>query len=124
VALAPPAAAEVVDVMVLSGISLPNSGFGVRCSYLVVARSADAPASPSEAGVSVVDYNQAAAFFPAEVIWDAGDPYFATQSFPLWMPTAPAEHAIMAYQSSAGGPVEIVQVKAASLVGSRMSHHT
>jgi hypothetical protein len=118
-ALAPSVAADVVDVTVMPGISLPTSDFGAGCSYLVVAKTADSPGTPSDAGVSFIDYNQAAAFFPTDIIWDAVDPYFVNpvifdHAFTLWTPTAPGEHAIMAYQTSAGGPVEIVKVKPAA----------
>ncbi|WP_254699096.1 hypothetical protein [Rhodococcus sp. SGAir0479] len=35
----------------------------------------------------------------------------------LWTPTAPGEHSIMAYQTSAGGPEETVTVDAATPLG-------
>ncbi|MDH6282410.1 hypothetical protein [Prescottella agglutinans] len=35
----------------------------------------------------------------------------------LWTPTAPGEHAIMAYQTSAGGPVETVTVNPGVPIG-------
>ncbi|OZG29133.1 hypothetical protein BH683_010730 [Williamsia sp. 1138] len=121
-AFAPSASADVVDTTVMPGISFPGNGYGTGCTYLVVAKTADSPGTPSTAGVSIVDYNQAATFFPTDLIWNAVDPYFVNpvifdHAFTLWTPTAPGQHAIMAYQTSAGGPVEIVEVEPATPVG-------
>ncbi|MFE4499821.1 hypothetical protein ACFRFQ_08140 [Rhodococcus sp. NPDC056743] len=109
---APTASAEVVDVTVIPGLGGgPTTPYGAGCTYLVVARTSDM----SERGVSIVDFNRASTFFPQELIWDTINPYYVSpvifgHAVTLWTPTAPGEHSLMAYQTSAGGPIETVTV--------------
>jgi hypothetical protein len=116
---APSAAADVVDVTVVPGLSSgPTTSYGVGCTYLVVARTS----APVEAGVSFVDYNLASTFFPADVIWNTVNPYYVSpvmlgHAFSLWTPTAPGEHTLMAYQTSAGGPTATVTVNPGVPIG-------
>ncbi|PTR22198.1 hypothetical protein C8K36_11268 [Rhodococcus sp. OK519] len=120
---APSAAADVTDVTVLPGLSVgPTTPYGAGCTYLVVARTADSEWTPSDQGVGIVDYNRASTFFPHEFAWDHISPYWQNpvifdHAFTFWTPTAPGEHAIMAYQTSAGGPVEKVTVNPAIPLG-------
>lgn len=120
---APSAAADVVDVTILPGLSGgPTTAYGAGCTYLVVARTADSEWTPSEKGVSIVDYNHASTFFPQNFAWDFISPYWVNpvvfdHAFTLWTPTAPGEHSVMAYQTSAGGPVETVTVNPATPIG-------
>ncbi|MDH6679014.1 hypothetical protein M2284_003230 [Rhodococcus sp. LBL1] len=58
----------------------------------------------------------------ATLAWNIGSPYWVTpvvfdHALALWTPTAPGEHAIMAYQTSAGGPVETVTVNPGVPIG-------
>ncbi|MFE3291292.1 hypothetical protein [Rhodococcus sp. NPDC059234] len=116
---APLATADVVDVTVVPGLGGgPTTPYGAGCTYLVVARTV----SPVEAGVSIVDLNRASTLFPQELIWDIADPYYVTpvvlgHAFTLWTPTAPGEHSLMAYQTSAGGPVNSVTVNPGTQIG-------
>ncbi|WP_137726311.1 hypothetical protein [Prescottella subtropica] len=116
---APQAAADVVDVTVLPGLSGgPTTQFGSGCTYLVVARTE----RPDERGVSIVDYNKASTMFPQELIWDTVNPYYVTpvvsgHAFTLWTPTVPGEHRLMAYQTSAGGPIATVTVNPGTPIG-------
>ncbi|WP_241962403.1 hypothetical protein [Rhodococcus opacus] len=116
---APLASADVTDVTVLPGLSTnSNTSYGSGCTYLVVARTT----TPAERSVSIVDYNRASTFFPQELIWDTIDPYYNSpvvlgHAFSLWTPTAPGEHTLMAYQTSAGGPVETVTVTPGTPIG-------
>ena len=102
------ASADVVDVTILPGLSSgPTTPYGAGCTYLVVARTA----ALNEPNVSIVDMNRASTMFPQELIWDTVNPYFTLpvvlgHAVTLWTPTAPGEHSLMAYQTSAGGPVE------------------
>ncbi|OUS97263.1 hypothetical protein CA951_02640 [Rhodococcus sp. NCIMB 12038] len=115
----PSAAADVTDVTVLPGLSNnPNNSYGAGCTYLVVATTA----TPTERSVSIVDYNRDSTLFPQELIWDTIDPYYNSpvilgHAFSLWTPTAPGEHTLMAYQTSAGGPVETVTVTPDTPIG-------
>ena len=121
--IAPAASADVADVTIVPGLSGgPTTPFGTGCTYLVIARTADAPHSPSESGVGIVDLNQASTLFPQELIWDYIDPYYTSpvifdHAFSLWTPHLPGEHAVMAFQTSAGGPVETVMVKSGTPIG-------
>ena len=59
--------------------------------------------------------------FPEELAWNV-DPYFSTpvvlgHKFTLWTPTAPGEHSLMAYETSAGGPIRTVTVNPATPLG-------
>lgn len=116
---APTAAADVVDVTIIPGLSGgPTTSFGAGCTYLVVARTSQLV----EPGVSIGDYNRASTMFPQELIWDTIDPYYVApvvlgHAFTLWTPTAPGEHSLMAYQTSAGGPVETVTVNPGIPIG-------
>jgi hypothetical protein len=116
---APSAAAEVVDVTVVPGLSGgPTTPYGAGCTYLVMARTS----TPTEPGVSIVDLSLASTFFPEELIWDNANPYYVPpvvlgHAFSLWTPTAPGEHALMAYQTSAGGPIETVTVNPGTPIG-------
>lgn len=120
---APAATADVTDVTILPGLSVGSTTpYGAGCTYLVVAKTADSEWTPSEQGVSIVDYNRASRFFPQHFAWDHISPYWQNpvifdHVFSLWTPTAPGEHAIMAYQTSAGGPVEKVAVNPALPLG-------
>ncbi|MCJ0895046.1 hypothetical protein [Rhodococcus sp. ARC_M5] len=58
---------------------------------------------------------------PEELAWNV-DPYFSTpvdlgHKFTLWTPTAPGEHSLMAYETSAGGPIRTVTVNPATPLG-------
>jgi fermentation-respiration switch protein FrsA (DUF1100 family) len=44
-------------------------------------------------------------------------PVLLGHAFSLWTPTAPGEHTLMAYQTSAGGPVETVTVTPGTPIG-------
>lgn len=116
---APAASAEVVDVTVVPGLGgSPTTPYGAGCTYLVVAKTADV----SEPGVSIVDFNRASTFFPQDLVWDTINPYYVSpvilgHAFTLWTPTAPGEHSLMAYQTSAGGPIETVTVNRGVPVG-------
>ncbi|MGW6376035.1 hypothetical protein ACWFRB_08215 [Rhodococcus sp. NPDC055112] len=116
---APSSAAEVLDVTVVPGLSGgPTTPYGAGCTYLVVARTA----ALAEAGVGIADLNRASTFFPTELIWDTVDPYYVPtvvlgHAFSLWTPTAPGEHTLMAYQTSAGGPIETVTVNPGTPIG-------
>ncbi|MDV7347686.1 hypothetical protein [Rhodococcus oxybenzonivorans] len=115
---APTALADVTDVTVLPGLSNGPASYGSGCTYLVVARTS----TPIERSVSIVDYNRASTFFPQELIWDTIDPYYNSpvilgHAFSLWTSTAPGEHTLMAYQTSAGGPVETVTVTPGTPIG-------
>jgi hypothetical protein len=116
---APWAAAEVVDLTVVPGLSAgPTTPYGAGCTYLVVARTG----TLAEPGVGIADLNRASTFFPHELIWDTVDPYYVPpvvlgHAFSLWTPTAPGEHTLMAYQTSAGGPVEAVSVNPGTPIG-------
>ncbi|MCQ4121559.1 hypothetical protein [Rhodococcus tibetensis] len=116
---APSAAAEVIDVTIVPGLGGgPTTPYGAGCTYLVVARTA----APAEAGVSIVDYTGASTMFPQELIWDTVDPYYNSpvalgHAFTLWTPTEPGEHSLMAYQTSAGGPIETVTVNPGTPIG-------
>ncbi|BDE57458.1 hypothetical protein [Prescottella equi] len=120
---APSAAAVVTDLEVLPGLSVgAASPFGAGCTYLVVAETSDSVGTPSDKGVGIVDYNRASSFPLQEFAWDHISPYWQNpvifdHAFMLWTPTAPGEHALMAYQTSAGGPVEKVMVNPALPLG-------
>ncbi|MFE5876851.1 hypothetical protein ACFQ6H_16410 [Rhodococcus sp. NPDC056506] len=113
------ASAEVVDVTIIPGLSSgPTTPYGAGCTYLVVARTAELV----EPNVSIVDMNRASTMFPQELIWDTVNPYFTLpvvlgHAVTLWTPTAPGEHSLMAYQTSAGGPVATVMVNPATPIG-------
>jgi hypothetical protein len=109
--LAPAAAADVVDVTVMPGLGSPAGVYGSGCTYLVVARATDSRP------VSFIDYNTASTFFPQNLFPYWLTPVVVDRAYVLWTPTAPGGHAIMAYQSSAGGPVENVTVDAGAPVG-------
>lgn len=119
----PSAAADVVDVTVLPGLGTgPADVYGAGCTYVVVARTENSGWTSRQQGVSIVDYNRASVFFPQEFAWDFISPYWVNpvilgHAVTLWTPTAPGEHAIMAYQTSAGGPVEKVTVNPALPLG-------
>lgn len=123
VAAAPTAAADVVDVSVLPGLSTGPAGvYGAGCTYVVVAKTEGSAWIPEEQGVSIVDRNRASTFFPQEFAWDHISPYWVNpvmfgHAVTLWTPTAPGEHSIMAYQTSAGGPEETVRVDPATPLG-------
>lgn len=75
-----------------------------------------------ESNVSIVDLNRASTMFPQELIWDTVNPYFTLpvvlgHAVTLWTPTTPGEHSLMAYQTSAGGPVTTVDVNPATPIG-------
>ncbi|WP_430335305.1 hypothetical protein [Rhodococcus sp. ACT016] len=116
---APSASADVVDVTVVPGLSAgPTTPYGVGCTYLVVARTTNL----TESGVSIGDFNRASTMFPQELIWHTVDPYYVTpvvlgHAFALWTPTAAGEHSLMAYQTSAGGPIETVTVNPGVPIG-------
>lgn len=116
---APTATAEVVDVSIIPGLSNgPTTPYGAGCTYLVVARTSGL----TEPGVGIVDFNRASTFFPQELMWDTIDPYYSSpvilgHAFTLWTPTAPGEHSLMAYQTSAGGPIETVTVNPGVPIG-------
>lgn len=122
-AAAPMAAADVVDVSILPGLGTGPAGvYGAGCTYLVVARTEASAWIPKEQGVSIVDRNRASTFFPQEFAWDYVSPYWVNpvifgHAVTLWTPTAPGEHSIMAYQTSAGGPEETVTVNPATPLG-------
>ncbi|WP_237341709.1 hypothetical protein [Williamsia soli] len=116
--LAPTAGAEVVDLTVIPGLSTgPTTPFGVGCTYVVVARTE----RPVEPRTDIVDYTNKSVMFPGELVWTI-DPYYSTpviagHKVTLWTPTAPGEHSLMAYQTSAGGPIQTVTVKPATPLG-------
>ncbi|WFR72548.1 hypothetical protein P9209_00595 [Prescottella defluvii] len=75
----PSAAADVVDVTIVPGLSGgPTTPYGSGCAYLVVARTANWNGTPSEQGVSFGDYNQASTFFPQNFAWTHGSPFWVT----------------------------------------------
>lgn len=112
---APAASADVVSLDILPGLSAgATTQFGVGCTYLVVART-DTPSGPR---VDIQDYTNESVMFPEELAWNV-DPYFSTpvvlgHKLTLWTPTAPGEHSLMAYETSAGGPVRTVTVNPAT----------
>lgn len=103
---------------ILPGLSAgATTQFGVGCTYLVVART-DTPSGPR---VDIQDYTNESVMFPEELAWNV-DPYFSTpvvlgHKLTLWTPTAPGEHSLMAYETSAGGPVRTVTVNPATPLG-------
>ncbi|MDV7246378.1 MULTISPECIES: hypothetical protein [Rhodococcus] len=126
--VSPSAAADVVDVTIVPGLSVgPTTAFGVGCTYLAVATTADSLSTPSERDVTFLDYNsetrgsfgpEIATFFPQNFVSD----YYVTpvvfdHALVLWTPTVPGEHNLMAYQTSAGGPVETVTVNPGTPIG-------
>jgi hypothetical protein len=112
------ASAEVVDLTVHPGLSAgPTTPFGVGCTYLVVARTERLV----EPRTDIVDYTNESIMFPQDLAWNL-DPYFSTpvilgHKVTLWTPTAPGEHSLMAYQTSAGGPVQTVAVNPPTPLG-------
>ncbi|MCM6772017.1 hypothetical protein NDR87_03010 [Nocardia sp. CDC159] len=100
IAVAPGAAADVTNLSIDPGASWgPSSRYGTTCSYTLTART-------NTAGkVSFYDFTQAATFSPGHYV-DTVDGVATVR----WTPTQPGTHAIMAYQTSAGGPVLTVQV--------------
>ncbi|SNS99818.1 hypothetical protein [Rhodococcoides kyotonense] len=112
------ASAEVVDLTIVPGLSAgPTTPFGVGCTYLVVARTENL----AEPRTDIVDYTNESVMFPEELAWNF-DPYFSTpvvlgHKVTLWTPTAPGEHSLMAYQTSAGGPIQTVTVNPATPIG-------
>ncbi|RRQ29242.1 hypothetical protein DK926_05005 [Rhodococcus sp. Eu-32] len=117
-AAAPSASAEVVDLTILPGLSAgPTTPFGAGCTYLVVARTENL----TEPRTDIVDYTNESVMLPQELAWNF-DPYYSTpvilgHKVTLWTPTAPGSHSLMAYQTSAGGPVQTVTVNPAIPVG-------
>jgi hypothetical protein len=115
---APNASAEVVDLTIVPGLGGgATTPFGVGCTYLVVARTERLV----EPRTDIVDYTNEAIMSPEEQAWKV-DPYFSTpvilgHKVALWTPTAPGEHSLMAYQTSAGGPVRTVTVNPATPLG-------
>lgn len=115
---APTASAEVVDLTIAPGLSAgPTTPFGVGCTYLVVARTEELV----EPRTDIVDYTNESTMFPQDLAWNI-DPYYSTpvilgHKVTLWTPTAPGEHSLMAYQTSAGGPIQTVTVNPATPLG-------
>jgi len=74
-----------------------------------------------ERSVLIVDCNRASMFFPQELTRDTLDPYYDSpvilgHAFHSGTPP-PGEHTLMAYQTSAGGPVETVTVTPGAPIG-------
>ncbi|MFG1782613.1 hypothetical protein ACGFIU_09245 [Rhodococcus oryzae] len=115
---APTASAEVVDLTISPGLSAgPTTPFGVGCTYLVVARTERLV----EPRTDIVDYTNKSIMLPQDLAWNI-DPYYSTpvilgHKVTLWTPTAPGEHSLMAYQTSAGGPIRTVTVNPATPLG-------
>ncbi|MCZ4278980.1 hypothetical protein [Rhodococcoides yunnanense] len=115
---APSASAEVVDLDILPGLSFgPTTPFGVGCTYVAVARTADL--SGPRVGISPGGYD---AVMPIEEFMWQFDGYWSSpvvlgHKVSLWTPTAPGVHSLMAYETSAGGPVATVTVNPAISVG-------
>ena len=112
------ASAEVVDLDILPGLSLgPTTPYGVGCTYIAVARTADA--SGPRVDIAPLDSDS---IMPIEEFAWQFDPYWSSPviagyKVSLWTPTTPGEHSLMAYETSAGGPVATVTVNPATPVG-------
>ncbi|MDJ0396552.1 hypothetical protein QMK17_24940 [Rhodococcus sp. G-MC3] len=115
---APAASAEVVDLDVLPGLSFgPTTPFGVGCTYVAVARTEQL--SEPRTDIAAFGYNSV---MPIEEFMWQSDPYWSSpvvlgHKVTLWTPTTPGEHSLMAYQTSAGGPIETVTVNPATPLG-------
>ena len=116
--VAPSASAEVVDLDILPGLSFgPTTPYGVGCTYVAVARTERV--NEPRTDIAALDYNS---IMPIEeFVWQF-DPYFSTPAIlghkvTLWTPLTAGEHSLMAYQTSAGGPVATVTVNPATALG-------
>lgn len=115
---APTASADVVDLDILPGLGIgATTPYGVGCTYVAVARTERIGEARTDIGA--FDYNSV---FPVEEFMWQFDPYFSTPTVlghkvTLWTPLTPGEHSIMAYQTSAGGPIATVTVNPATPLG-------
>ncbi|MBY6708763.1 hypothetical protein HQ308_18370 [Rhodococcus sp. BP-241] len=110
--------AEVVDLDILPGLSFgPTTQYGVGCTYVAVARTAD----PSGPRVDIASLDTESIMPLEEFAWQFdgywSSPVIAGHKVSLWTPTTPGEHSLMAYETSAGGPVATVTVNPATAVG-------
>lgn len=115
---APTASAEVVDLDILPGLSVgATTPYGVGCTYVAVARTESIGEPRTD--IAALDYNS---IMPIEEFMWQFDPYFSTPTIlghkvTLWTPLTPGEHSLMAYQTSAGGPIATVKVNPATPLG-------
>lgn len=115
---APTASAEVVDLDILPGLSFgPTTQYGVGCTYIAVARTQEF--SEPRTDIAPLDYNSV---MPVEEFMWQFDGYWSSpvvfgHKATLWTPTSPGEHSLMAYQTSAGGPIATVSVNHATPLG-------
>lgn len=115
---APTASAEVVDLDIVPGLSLgPTTPYGVGCTYIAVARTERI--NEPRTDIAAIGYDS---IMPIEEFMWQFDPYYSTPTIfghkvTLWTPLTPGEHSLMAYQTSAGGPVATVTVNPATSLG-------
>ena len=115
---APAASAEVVDLDILPGLSFgPSTPFGVGCTYVAVARTANL--TGPRVDIAPLDSDSV---MPLEQFMWQFDGYWCSpvilgHKISLWTPTTPGEHSLMAYETSAGGPIATVTVNPATPVG-------
>lgn len=116
--VAPSASAEVVDLDILPGLSFgPTTPYGVGCTYVAVARTERV----NEPRTDIGPLGHHSIMPIEEFVWQF-DPYFSTPAIlghkvTLWTPLTAGEHSLMAYQTSAGGPVATVTVNPAATLG-------
>lgn len=115
---APSASAEVVSLDILPGLSFgQTTPYGVGCTYVAVARTEQLV----EPRVDIAPLDAESAMPIEDFVWQF-DGYFSTpvvlgHKVTLWTPTTPGQHSLMAYQTSAGGPVATVNVNPATPAG-------
>lgn len=115
---APNASAEVVSLDILPGLSFgPTTQYGVGCTYVAVARTESF--SEPRTDIGPMDYSLVMPI--EEFMWQFDgywySPTILGHKFTLVTPTAPGEHSLMAYQTSAGGPIATIDVNPAVPVG-------
>ena len=115
---APAASAEVVDLDILPGLGVgPTTPFGVGCTYVAVARTADLTGPR----VDIAPMDSDSVMPLEEFMWQFdgywSSPVVLGHKVSLWTPTTPGEHSLMAYETSAGGPIATVTVNPATAVG-------
>ncbi|MDV8024799.1 hypothetical protein [Rhodococcus sp. IEGM 1330] len=115
---APTASADVVELDILPGLSFgPTTPYGVGCTYVAVART-DGLNEP-RTDIAAIGYDS---IMPIEEFAWQFDPYFSIPAvlghkITLWTPLTAGEHSLMAYQTSAGGPITTVTVNPATPLG-------
>lgn len=115
---APAASADVVSLDILPGLGIgPTTPYGVGCTYIAVARTEQL--TEPRVDIGPLDTNSV---MPIEQFAWQYDGYFSTpvilgHKITLWTPLTPGEHSLMAYQTSAGGPIATVTVNPATPVG-------